>query len=49
MNKVMIVALAAASAFATSGCATVLNGTNIDYSTETRPEGATAKFTSGLE
>jgi len=44
-----MVALATACAFATSGCATVLNGTNVDYKTETRPEGATAKFTSGQE
>jgi len=49
MNKKVLAALAAAMAFATSGCATVLNGTNVDYSTETRPDGATAKFTSGQE
>ena len=42
-------ALAASCAFTTGGCATVLNGTNVDYKTETRPDGATAKFTSGQE
>lgn len=45
----MCAALVAASAFATSGCATVLNGTNVDYTTETRPDGARAVFTSGQE
>ncbi|MFO6447248.1 PEGA domain-containing protein [Erythrobacter sp. NE805] len=49
MKKLMLAALAAASALATSGCATVLNGTNVDYTTETNPEGATAKFTNGME
>lgn len=49
MKKMILAALAAASAFATGGCATVLNGTNVDYTTETRPEGATAKFTNGME
>lgn len=49
MKKLVLAAVAAASAFATSGCATVLNGTNVDYTTETRPDGATAKFTSGQE
>jgi hypothetical protein len=49
MKKLVLAAVAAASAFATSGCATVLNGTNVDYTTETRPDGAKAKFTSGQE
>jgi hypothetical protein len=49
MKKILMGVLIAASAFATSGCATVLNGTNVDYATETRPDGATAKFTSGQE
>jgi hypothetical protein len=49
MKKVILAAFAAASAFTTGGCATVLNGTNVDYTTETRPEGATAKFTNGME
>lgn len=49
MKKIALAALAAVSAFATSGCATVLNGTNVDYSTETDPDGASARFTSGQE
>lgn len=49
MKKPVIAAIAALSAFATGGCATVINGTNVDYVTETRPDGATAKFTSGQE
>lgn len=49
MKKMALAAIAAASAFATGGCATVLNGTNVDYTTETQPGGATAKFTSGQE
>lgn len=49
MKKLILAALAAASAFTTGGCATVLNGTNVDYTTESRPEGATAKFTNGME
>ena len=49
MKKVVLAALAVSCAFATSGCATVLNGTNVDYTTETKPEGATARFTSGQE
>ncbi|WP_435418674.1 hypothetical protein WAB17_03650 [Parerythrobacter aurantius] len=47
MNKQALAALAAVAAFATSGCATVLNGTSTDYSTESRPEGADVKFTNG--
>lgn len=49
MKQVILAAVVAASAFTTSGCATVLNGTNVDYTTETRPEGATASFTGGQE
>lgn len=49
MKKILGAALAATTAFATSGCATVLNGTNVDYTTETRPDGARAEFTSGVE
>ena len=29
------------------GCATVLNGTNVDYAAESKPEGATVKFSNG--
>jgi hypothetical protein len=49
MKNRILAALAAVSALATGGCATVLNGTSVDYTTETRPDGATAKFTSGQE
>lgn len=31
------------------GVTSVLNGTSVDYTTETRPEAATAKFTIGQE
>jgi hypothetical protein len=41
------VAVAAALSFGLGGCATVVNGTKTDYSTETTPGGATVKFTSG--
>lgn len=30
-----------------AGCATILNGTKVDYSASTRPEGATIKFSNG--
>ncbi len=49
MKRFALAAIAATVAFATSGCATVLNGTNVDYTAETRPEGAQAKFTNGQE
>jgi hypothetical protein len=49
MKKLGFAIITATFAFATSGCATVLNGTNVDYTTETRPEGAKAKFTGGQE
>ncbi|MBX7532573.1 hypothetical protein K3165_06535 [Qipengyuania sp. 1XM1-15A] len=32
---------------ALGGCATVLNGTNTDYSTNTRPDGALVEFSNG--
>jgi hypothetical protein len=38
---------AATMALGLGGCATVLNGTNVDYATETRPDGAQVKFTDG--
>ena len=34
---------------ALSGCATVFNGTNTDYETQTDPEGANVVFLNGLE
>jgi len=49
MKNSLIAALAVAGAFTTSGCATVLNGPNVDYVTETTPSGAQARFTSGQE
>ncbi|QUL38140.1 hypothetical protein [Erythrobacter sp. JK5] len=49
MKKLGSVVLATLLATASGGCATVLNGTNVDYSTDTRPDGARAVFTSGQE
>ena len=40
--------LALAAGLATTGCATVMNGTNIDYVTETDPAGADVVFLGGL-
>ena len=46
MNKLTVIAtLAAATSLA--GCATVVNGTKTPYSAQTRPEGATVKFSNG--
>ena len=47
--KLKYALLPIAAGLSLSGCATVLNGTNVDYSTVTNPEGAKATFTSGLE
>lgn len=47
--KVAPVLLALAAGLSVSGCATVLNGTNIDYATQTEPEGANVVFLGGLE
>ncbi|MEG3182144.1 hypothetical protein [Sphingomonas sp. LT1P40] len=47
--KIILAATAAALAFGTGGCATVLNGTNVDYASQSKPEGATVKFTGGEE
>ena len=41
-------ALAIAAGAALSGCATVMNGTNIDYMTQTDPSGAEVVFLNGL-
>jgi hypothetical protein len=46
MKFVMGLALAGLS-FALSGCATVLNGTNVDYAADTQPGGALVNFTDG--
>jgi hypothetical protein len=39
--------VAAALAVNLAGCATVMNGTKTPYTTESRPEGATVKFSNG--
>ena len=49
MNSRMAAAIAATMALALGGCATVLNGTMVDYTSETKPEGALVKFTYGSE
>lgn len=46
MNK-LFAALAAVSAIGLSGCATVVNGPNLDYAVNTTPEGAEATFLDG--
>ena len=47
MKKALAV-LALVAGVNLGGCATVLNGTNIDYQTETDPTGAEIKFLNGL-
>jgi hypothetical protein len=47
-TKYFAVAVAAA-ALNLAGCATVINGTKTDYTTETNPAGATVRFSSGQE
>jgi hypothetical protein len=46
MNKVMVAAVSLMG-LALGGCATVLNGTNVDYAVKTDPAGAEVKFTTG--
>ncbi|MBX7541350.1 PEGA domain-containing protein [Qipengyuania sphaerica] len=46
MNK-LYTALAAAAAVGLSGCATVVNGPNLDYAVNTTPEGADITFLDG--
>ncbi len=48
MHKFKFAALAAMSAFALSGCATVINGNNQDYKIKTDPAGAKVTFNNGL-
>jgi hypothetical protein len=48
MNKIILVAVSSL-AFSLGGCATVLNGTNVDYSAVSDPEGARVTFTGGEE
>jgi hypothetical protein len=45
--KSLVLAIAAGASL--SGCATVMNGTNIDYMTETDPSGADVVFLNGLK
>ncbi|WP_143738036.1 PEGA domain-containing protein [Erythrobacter donghaensis] len=45
--KSLVLAIVAGTAL--SGCATVMNGTNIDYMTETDPTGADIVFLNGLK
>lgn len=45
-NKFYII-VASSLAFSLGGCATVLNGTNVDYTTTSVPEGALVEFTGG--
>ncbi len=45
--KLIRVGLLAASAFAMSGCATIINGPNLDYAVETDPSGADVVFLGG--
>lgn len=49
MNSSMTAAIAATMALALGGCATVMNGTKVDYSSETKPGGALVKFTDGSQ
>jgi hypothetical protein len=49
MNDKRNAAIAAMMALALGGCATVMNGTKVDYSSETKPGGALVKFTDGSE
>ncbi len=46
MKKVAVLAVALA-ATGLGGCATVLNGTNVDYAAQTDPTGATIKYSNG--
>ena len=46
MNKAMVAAVSLMG-LALGGCATVLNGTNVDYAVKTDPAGAQVKFTTG--
>jgi hypothetical protein len=47
--KRSLLTLAMIAGVSLSGCATVMNGTNIDYLTETDPTGADIVFLSGLK
>ncbi|MDK2766647.1 MULTISPECIES: translation initiation factor 2 [unclassified Sphingomonas] len=45
--KLVSVAATALLAVSLSGCATVMNGPNVNYATQSKPDGAQVKFTSG--
>jgi uncharacterized protein YcfJ len=47
--KFKLIALAMLAGASLSGCATVINGTNVDYATETDPTGADVVFLNGLK
>jgi uncharacterized protein YcfJ len=47
--KLKMIALAAVAGVSLSGCATVMNGTNIDYATDTDPTGADVVFLNGMK
>lgn len=47
--KLKLMAFALAAGASLSGCATVLNGTNIDYTAGTDPSGADVVFLNGLK
>ena len=49
MTKHYAVAALATMSMGLGGCATVLNGTDTEYTTNSEPEGANVKFTSGKE
>lgn len=46
-SKLLVLAMLAGALL--GGCATVMNGTNIDYSTDTDPSGADVVFLNGLK
>lgn len=47
--KIKLMALALMAGASLSGCATVINGTNLNYATETDPSGADIVFLNGLK
>jgi len=47
--KITLLALTMVAGVSLSGCATVLNGANIDYATDTDPSGAKVVFLNGLK
>lgn len=49
MNHKRNAAIAAMMALTLGGCATVMNGTKVDYSSETKPGGALVRFTDGSQ